>query len=137
MGLVEVDCGHYVFRDESIFLPELGDAIDLDGQHHRDADAIQFAREDPPWQRPPQLWPNSMMCAGFFILAQHAVMVSIKQVKDLFASAVLPMAGLMKSFRCRHLWGNSGEGAECDLDGVMVRIVVAEEIRQQNQKTRM
>src|SRR5690242_4185152 len=43
--LVEVGGGGYVFRDDSVALPELGDAIDLHGEQYGDADPVQFASE--------------------------------------------------------------------------------------------
>jgi hypothetical protein len=61
---------------------------------------------------------------GFFIVAQNTVMVSIEQVKDRFEGC-LAMA-VLENFDVG-IFGVILVKKLCDLDGVMVRIVVAEE----------
>ena len=129
--LVEVDCSLHVFRDDGIILPRLCDTIDLDRQHYRDADAIQFAREDYRGRAAPAVADEHDVRSGFFIVAQHAVMVRIQQVKDGFegclAMAVLENLDV-------NIFGGILLKKPCDLDGVVVRIVVAEESADETDK---
>ena len=129
--LVEVDCHRHVFRDDSIILPGLCDAIDLDRQHYRDAEAIQFAREDHRGRTAPAVADEHDVRSGFFIVAQHAVMVRIKQVEDGFEGC-LAMA-VLENFDVS-IFGGILLKKPCDLDRVMVHIVVAEESADESDK---
>ncbi len=129
--LVEVDCCRHVFRDDGIILPGLCDAIDLDRQHYGYADAIQFARENHRGRASPAVTDEHDVRRGFFIVAQRAVMVRIKQVKDRFEGclAMSVLENLDVS-----VFGRILLKKPCDLDGVMVRIVVAEESANESDK---
>lgn len=41
--LIEICCGHDVVGNDAVFLPEFGDAVDLDGQQDGDSGTVQLA----------------------------------------------------------------------------------------------
>jgi hypothetical protein len=68
---------------------------------------------------------------GFFIVAQHTVMVRIKQPKDRFERRLA--VAVLENFNVS-IFGRILLKKPCDLDGVMVRIVVAEESADESDK---
>jgi len=80
--LVEVGGGSYVVGDDSIALPELGDAVDLHGEQHGDADAIQFAGEKNDGRGSPTVAEQDDMGLGLFLVGQDSIVVAIKQAQN-------------------------------------------------------
>ena len=68
---------------------------------------------------------------GLFIVAQHAVMVCIKQVKDRFERCLA--VAVLENFDVS-IFGGILLKKPCDLNGVVVRIVVAEESADESDK---
>src|SRR5580765_3858351 len=122
--LVKVHCCRHVFRDDSIVLPELGDAIDLHGQHHWDADAMQIAREEHHRRSAPAMTEQHDVRRGLFFFTKHAVLVGIKQAKDRFEGRLaMPVLEDLDV----GIFGGIPLKTLRDLDGTVIRIVMADE----------
>jgi len=76
--LVEIHGGRDIVRDDSVFLPELANAIDLDGEHHGDADAVKLARQQNDSRTAPALAKKHDMGRRLFLVAKHAVVIGIQ-----------------------------------------------------------
>ena len=124
VGLVEVHRGRNIFRDDCIALPRFGDAIDLHGQHHRDADAIQLACEMHHRGVALALAEQHDVSPGLFRVTQHTVLIGIEPVKDRFERR-LAMA-VLEDFD-ESIFGGILLQTPRDLDWTVVRIIMADE----------
>src|SRR5215467_14001891 len=82
MRLIEIDGRGYIIGDYLVVLPELCDAIDLNGEHDGDVHAIQFPRQQYGGRRSPALPKEDDVGRSFLFAAEMSVMVGVEQVED-------------------------------------------------------
>lgn len=81
-GLVEVDGFGNVVWDDGVVLPQLGDAIDLNGEANGNTGAAQIAGKRHGCGRSPALAEEHDVGALSFVLRQDAVVIRVEQAND-------------------------------------------------------
>lgn len=76
--LVKVDRSSDVIGNQFIVLPELGHAVDLNREHHRDANAVEFTREQNNGGSAPTLAEKHDVGVGFFLPAEDAIPIGVE-----------------------------------------------------------
>ena len=84
VGLIEVHRCRHVLGNDFIVLPELANTVDLHGQHHRDTQPVEVPGQNDHGGGAPALSEQHDVGGSLLLLAEHAVLIGVKQVKDGF-----------------------------------------------------
>ena len=80
--LIEVYGGSDIVGDGAVFLPELGDAINLDREQDGNSTAIQLTSKQDNGRGAPAVAVKNDVSLRFFGVGKSAVVIAIEQVKD-------------------------------------------------------
>lgn len=86
MWLIKIHSSSDIFGNDAVMLPKFGDAIDLNGEHHRDSRILQFAGKEDHRRGAPTVPEENDVRTRFFGIRKRTVVIVIQQAKNGFKS---------------------------------------------------